>query len=254
MERVFEVVSKISTPLALAGVVIVVLFFIYREIIKKNIFPTLTKNLSSEIIKLLIKCLFILGLVSLILGFVGYALSIFSSNLNKPVIYQVHIIVTDAENQPVEDAEITSVPDGERKKTTSGWQIDIPQGVVPKDKKLSIWVTKDGGIFKGSTEYTLGEDYNPHIIVKLHRDISARIKGQVNDEDGNHLSGATVYIEGYLTEKVITSNDGLFDLPAHAAPYEHVHLFVEKSGYQPWNDIIPAGGSSLAKIILMKKK
>jgi hypothetical protein len=253
MEKIFEIASKVSTPLALAGIVIVALFFVYREIIKKNIFPTLTKNLSSEIIKLLIKCLFVLGLISLILGFASYTVNLFSSSLHIPPVYQVHVLITDSDNRPVEDADIISVPDGEHKKTNSGWQIDIPQTAVPKDKKLNIWAAKDGGIFKGSAEYILANDYNPHVTVKLHHDVSARIKGQVNDEDGYHLAGASVYIEGHATEKVTTSDDGLFDLPAHTAPYEPVHLFVEKMGYKPWNDVIPAGGSSLATIILMKK-
>jgi hypothetical protein len=176
----------------------------------------------------------------------------FDSNLNRPAIYQVHVIITDPNNQPVEDAELLSAP-YESKRTDGGWQIDIPRSAVIKDNKLSIGATKDGGIYKGSTEYTLGNDYNPHITVKLYHDVSARIKGQVNDEDGNPLSGATVYVEGHLEEKVVTSEDGLFDLPAHAAPYEPVHLFVERAGYKPWNDEIPAGGSTLAKIVPTKK-
>src|SRR5947209_6159487 len=32
------------------------------------------------------------------------------SNLNKPAIYQVHVVVTDPNNQPVEDAELLSAP------------------------------------------------------------------------------------------------------------------------------------------------
>jgi hypothetical protein len=174
-----------------------------------------------------------------------------SSDLNKSATYQIRVIVIDSNNQPVGDAEINSAP-YEGKRIGGGWQLDIPQAAIPKDKKLSIWATKDGGIYKGSTEYTLGDDYNPHITVKLYHDVSAKIKGQVNDEDGKHLSGATVYIEGYLAEKVVTSEDGLFDLPAHAAPYEPVHLFVERAGYRSWNDEIPAGGSTLAKIVLTK--
>ena len=193
------------------------------------------------------------GSILSIIGFVFYAAGLFSPPPSKAGIYRIHVIVTDSENQLVEDAEVTSSLGGEHKKANPGWQIDVPQAAVPKDNKMIIWAAKNGGIFKGSTEYTLGDDYNPRIIVKLNHDVSARIKGQVNDEDGNHLSGATVYVEGYFAEKAVTSRDGLFDLPAHAAPFEHVHLFVEKAGYKSWNDIIPAGGNSLATIILTKK-
>ncbi len=48
---------------------------IFRQIIKKNIFPTLTKNLSAGVITLIIKRLSLLALVSMILEFAGFAMS-----------------------------------------------------------------------------------------------------------------------------------------------------------------------------------
>jgi len=49
MTSIFDITSKVSTPLALAGVVVAVLFFIFRHIIKKNIFPTLTAALLDRV-------------------------------------------------------------------------------------------------------------------------------------------------------------------------------------------------------------
>jgi hypothetical protein len=76
MDNFFEIASKVSTPLGLAGIIAASLFLIAREILKKNIFPALTKNLSSDIIRLLIERFFVLALVSVVLGFLGFALSL----------------------------------------------------------------------------------------------------------------------------------------------------------------------------------
>ena len=50
MESIFEIASGISTPLALAGFVAAVFFFILRQIIKANVIPPLTKALGGQVI------------------------------------------------------------------------------------------------------------------------------------------------------------------------------------------------------------
>ncbi|MDM8544257.1 hypothetical protein QUF90_24530 [Desulfococcaceae bacterium HSG9] len=76
MEKIFEIAGAVSTPLALSGFVASIFFFLFKQIIAKNIFPILTKQLSSDIIKLIIHSVFILSLVAMMLGFFGYILSI----------------------------------------------------------------------------------------------------------------------------------------------------------------------------------
>jgi hypothetical protein len=251
METVFEIVSKISTPLILAGVVVLSLFFVFREIIRKDIFPKLTKKLSFEVIRILLRYLFILGFVSIVLGFAGYIIQVRSSS-SRVAAYRVRAMMIDHQNLPVDGTEIIISPEGFQNPIKGGWQIDINPASVPADRKLTIWATKDNGILKGSAEYVLGDDYNPTVFVKLQKDDSAKVIGQVNDSKGQPLSGAVVYINGYQYEKVTTSETGLFELPAHAAGNEHVHLFVQKPGYVPWNDMVPAGGNTLARIMLTK--
>jgi hypothetical protein len=84
MNSLFNIASKVSTPLALGGVVIVVLFYIYQQIIKKNIFPKLTVYLAGSIIKNMINKLFILSLVALGLGFVAYIVAISAPETKLP--------------------------------------------------------------------------------------------------------------------------------------------------------------------------
>jgi hypothetical protein len=76
MDKILHIASNISQPLGIAGILAAATFLIFRQIIKKNIFPTLTKNLSAGIITLIIKRLSLLALVSMILGFAGFAMSL----------------------------------------------------------------------------------------------------------------------------------------------------------------------------------
>ena len=84
MNSIFEITSKVSTPLALGGVVFAILFFILRQIIKKKIFPKLTIALAGTIIQSIINKLFILALVAIVLGFAGYTVALFAPTLKLP--------------------------------------------------------------------------------------------------------------------------------------------------------------------------
>ncbi len=76
MQDVFEITSHISTPLMLAGIFASVLFFIFRQILKKKIFPSFTKAAGYEVIKTIIDKIFLLALVSMFFGFAGYVITI----------------------------------------------------------------------------------------------------------------------------------------------------------------------------------
>lgn len=72
MEKVFEIASSISTPLALGGFFAAAVFYVFRQIVAKNIFPQLSAALGADVLKLIIERLFILALVAMALGFVAY--------------------------------------------------------------------------------------------------------------------------------------------------------------------------------------
>lgn len=74
MQTVLEIASRISTPLMLAGFLAGAFFLIAQQIIAKNIFPKLTKQLAGTIIVLIINRLFVLALVAMLLGFAGFVL------------------------------------------------------------------------------------------------------------------------------------------------------------------------------------
>jgi hypothetical protein len=91
MNPIIEIATRVSTPLALSGLVAAFLFFIFRQIIAKNIFPNLTAALSGTIILTIINRLFVLALVAMILGFFGYVLKAVAGQSKPP-----HETVQDA--------------------------------------------------------------------------------------------------------------------------------------------------------------
>jgi len=84
MNSIIETASKVTTPLGLGGVAVAVLFLVYRQIIKRDIFPKLTVALAGTIIQSIINKLFILALVAIFLGFTGYVVAKFSSESKSP--------------------------------------------------------------------------------------------------------------------------------------------------------------------------
>lgn len=74
MSNLFEVASRISTPLALAGLIAAAFFFIIRQALAKGLFPQLSQRAGAEILKTIIDRFFVLSLIAMVLGFVGYIL------------------------------------------------------------------------------------------------------------------------------------------------------------------------------------
>lgn len=252
MLEIFEIASRTAKPLAVAGLIVASVFFVVREIMRRAQFAQLNQTNSFRIFKRVVDWFFMFGLTALVLGFLGYGLTLVAPYINRSSLYQVSVSVLDADKRPALDAKVISAPSGTQSKTDSGWVIQIPESALDKDKKLTVWATREDGS-NGSQEMQLSDDYKPRMTIGLQRDVSARIKGRVTDEGGNPLSGAVVYIATHSQQKVTTGNNGLFDLAAHTAAGQYVHLFIEKESYQPWNDVIPAGVETLATFPLTKK-
>src|SRR5688572_19691566 len=72
MNEIFKIASSVSTPLALGGLFAAIVFFVFRLIVNKDIYPKMNEALGGEILKSIIDKLFKLALVAMILGFIGY--------------------------------------------------------------------------------------------------------------------------------------------------------------------------------------
>jgi len=77
LNKLATIFTKIRTPLSLAGLVILVLYAVYRQILSLKIFPTLSETSASVLLNSLVTGLFWLALVAIVLGVVSHFLSVF---------------------------------------------------------------------------------------------------------------------------------------------------------------------------------
>jgi hypothetical protein len=68
MAGLFEVAAQIATPLSLAGIVVIVLFLLYRQLIAGPLAAQLSQSHSFRIVNRLVTYVFILGLLAIVIG------------------------------------------------------------------------------------------------------------------------------------------------------------------------------------------
>jgi hypothetical protein len=149
---------------------------------------------------------------------------------SKETIYRVRVTVLNDQKLPIEDARVWSSIGGEPMKVAGGWHFEIPAAKRPQDGKLTIFAAQENAFLQGNHELQLNADYNPAVVIKLERDTSAKVRGQVVDARGKAVAGARVSVAGYEAEAVTTGDGGNFELPAHAAVNQMVWLHAEKRG------------------------
>ena len=66
--RIDAIGGRIRTPLVLAGLVVLVLYALYRQILSLAIFTTLSQEGTFRVVDLLIRVLFWLALLAIVLG------------------------------------------------------------------------------------------------------------------------------------------------------------------------------------------
>ena len=106
IDKIFDIASNVSTPLALGGFFAASFFFLMRQIIAKNIFPVLTKKLSAEIIGLIIRYVFSLSIISMFLGFLGYLITSLITSLQPQDKTWPAFIVEDSYLHPEQAIQI----------------------------------------------------------------------------------------------------------------------------------------------------
>jgi hypothetical protein len=99
--NILEVASKVSTPLALGGLIVGALFLTFRQILSMNIFPQLSRQLGGKILIKIINAFLTLALVATVLGFIGYVMPTFI-NAYYPKLDREYVSVGTDEVQPLE--------------------------------------------------------------------------------------------------------------------------------------------------------
>ena len=101
MGNILEIAAKVSTPLALGGLIVGALFLTFRQILSMNIFPQLSRQLGGKIIIKIINTFLTLALVAIILGFTSYVLPTII-NAYYPGLDREYVNVGTDEDQPLE--------------------------------------------------------------------------------------------------------------------------------------------------------
>lgn len=76
LSKVGNIIERVRTPLALAGLVVVVLYALYRQILGMDIFTRIGSGETFVLVDRVLLYLFILAVFAVALGAVGYILSI----------------------------------------------------------------------------------------------------------------------------------------------------------------------------------
>jgi hypothetical protein len=72
MDKILAIATKVSTPLALGGLIVGFFFLIVKLIISAGLIPQVTVETGGTILLRIINGFIILSLVAVVLGFVGY--------------------------------------------------------------------------------------------------------------------------------------------------------------------------------------
>jgi len=147
MNKVFEIAANISTPLMLAGFIAAAFFLIIRQILKMKLFPKLNRLLAAAIIKLIIERLFILALVAMILGFVGFVLTVVAIPLPltpPQVVQTLSGVIWDEDHKPLAGVEVSLRDVSEKPTFTDSHGRFAFQVQALKQQQIRLIARKDG--------------------------------------------------------------------------------------------------------------
>ena len=148
-----------------------------------------------------------------------------------PQIYRVKVNVVNDKQEPVSDFDGWNSLDTRKVRASNSWSFDIPEVQKPSDGKITAYAVKESAYLSGSKQIVLDKSFDITETIRLTKDTSARIRGQVVDTKGQLVEGARVSVYGHESEGKTTLADGRFDLAAHAAEGESVQVYAIKGDY-----------------------
>jgi hypothetical protein len=92
IQALLKLTLKIRTPLALAGLVIIIFYAIYKEVLSLNVFANVGGNFTFIIIENIIDKVFWLAVLALVLGVISYLFTYLLSYKSKSLSSNVSLI------------------------------------------------------------------------------------------------------------------------------------------------------------------
>jgi len=118
--KLFEIASNIATPISLASIVIITLYFIYQIVLNLKIFSKLKEKNTFSIINSIINKFFYLSLITMILGIISYVYNQANPLTKSNISLTGNVLCSDG--YPVEGAIVFVEGVDRKKKTdTTGW-------------------------------------------------------------------------------------------------------------------------------------
>lgn len=112
LDKLMNTASKIKTPLTLSGIVIVVLYAIYRQVLSLDVFEKIGSNSTFILLQNILDKLFWLALFAIILGVISY-LTIFILGRKKPLTSS-SVVLIDASLDPHDSPYQQTVENGRK--------------------------------------------------------------------------------------------------------------------------------------------
>ncbi len=214
-QKALEVASHLRHPYGVIGVALVFAALVFSLALD-------AKRKSQVTFWMYCSALFVI----LLLGLAPLALQTY---LQTRGVYRIGIEVLGVDRQPIRNAEITSLPSAQIKKTDGGWEVEIPPQTRPADGTVVLTASVEDSYVGGSSKVVLDKDYFPTVTIQLEPLPSVTVRGVVLDEHGSPVSGARVAVEGY-SEVASTNEMGNFQVASHYANGQQVTIVAEKNG------------------------
>ena len=113
IQKLMNVAVKVRTPLSLAGLMLVVLYGIYKEVLSLPVFEKIDGNSTFLLLQNILNKIFWLALLALILGVLSYVFTIFLAHRRQTL--PSHISHNEA-NLDSQDSQYEQISGDEKKK------------------------------------------------------------------------------------------------------------------------------------------
>jgi hypothetical protein len=192
---------------------------------------------------------FALKLIAAVSTLIGIAALAGDLILKSEGIFHIRIVVLSPEEQPVDQADLSSSVGGELKKAGGNWEFDLPPQSKPSSGQITFYASVKDAYLAGNSTLALKEDYFPTVTVQLQRLPEVPIRGRVIDESGKSMAGARVSVSGF-PDIAITDEVGNFSIPSHHAEGQMVSIHAEK-GDRGADQLAKAGSD--AELVIRKR-
>lgn len=224
----------------IGGLALGVLLIVFKEVIRKNIFPQLTKEQAYNLLNSIIRYTFIVSVTGIAAW--TYAATRPDSKTHE-IVFQGYVKESGT-TTPVAGAKIVVVnrPDiGSKYTDEQGFfaiRIETSVDRIP----ARVQVTHSDYEDWDQTRVLTSEVENISLIRKSHE---YELSGRVLNSNNRVLAGLVLEVDG---KRVVTDDEGRFNIKVKGTPDMRVLLHVFRNGERIWNDYVEIKQGSIITI------